>query len=190
MAITRAKKQEIISKLSNLAKKADLLIFLGFRGLSVAKASELRRKLRKVGASYVVAKKRLAQIVLKNAGVEMPKLGGEVAFIFSGGELAAGSDDSALAVAKEAHVFAKWNKEASILGGVFSAKGGSASGGQRQPKFVDASMITRLAQIPSREVLVAQVVGVLEGPIRGLLGVLNGSQRGLVIALKQIAQRK
>lgn len=169
--ITKTKKEQIVSRLSGLFKKADLLVFLKFRGLSVAKASELRRKLRDVGASYVVAKKRLARLVLKNEGLEMPKLEGEVAFIMSGEE--------ALAVAKEVHAFSKKNREHStIIGGVF------------QKSIVDANTITRLAQIPPREALLAQLLGGLQGPMRGLVGVLAGPQRGLTVTLKHIADKK
>ncbi len=177
MAITRSKKEQTISKLSDLFAKAELMIFLGFRGLSVAKASELRRKLREAGASYMVAKKRLARLVLKEKSVDMPELEGEVAFIFSGGELAGGSSDAALAAAKAVHAFAKTNKEASVLGGIL------------EMHVVDAGVITRLAQIPPREILLAQVVGVLQGPMRGLAAVFNGNQRKLVTVLKQISEK-
>ena len=183
MAITKSKKEQIVSKLSQLVKKADLVVFLKFKKLTVAKANELRRKLRGVGGSYTVAKKRLARIVLKDEGVEMPKLEGEVAFIVSG--------DDSITTAKEVQAFAKANKEAAvILGGVFSAGDGSAFGGQRQLKLVDAAMVARLASIPPREVLIAQVLGVIQGPFRGFMGVLNGNQRKLVTTLKQIAEKK
>ena len=59
---TKSKKEQIVSKLSQLVKKADLVVFLKFKKLTVAKASELRRKLRGVGGSYIVAKKRLQGI--------------------------------------------------------------------------------------------------------------------------------
>src|SRR3989344_328396 len=71
MAVTRAKKEQAVSKLSKLFKKADLVVFMKFRKLSVAKVSELRKKLREAGASYTVAKKRLARLVLKQEGVDM-----------------------------------------------------------------------------------------------------------------------
>ncbi len=173
MAITKSKKEEIVSKLSALFKKADLLVFLGFRGLSVAKASELRRKLRSVGASYVVAKKRLARLVLKQEGIDMPLVEGETAFVCSDK-----SPDSALAVAKELHAFTRAHKEAALLGGVY------------EQRIIAAEIIVKLAKIPPREVLIAQLLGVLQGPMRGLVGVLNGPQRGLVMALKQIGDRK
>lgn len=171
MAISRSKKEEIVSKLSQLFKKGELMVFLGFKKLSVAKASELRRKLRGVGASYVVAKKRLARIVLKNEGLDMPMLEGEVAFITSG--------EKSLAAAKEVYAFSKKNREkTTILGGIF------------QKSIVDGHAITRLAQIPSREVLIAQVLSALQGPMRGLIGVLNGNQRKLVTVLQQISKKK
>ena len=173
MAITRVKKEEIISKLSKLFKKAYLLVFLGFRGLSVAKASELRRKLRSVGASYIVAKKRLARLVLAQEGIDMPLVEGETAFVCSDV-----STDSALAVAKELYAFTRAHKEAALLGGVY------------EQRIIAAETIVKLAKIPPREVLIAQLLGVLQGSMRGLVGVLNGPQRGLVTVLKQIGDRK
>src|SRR3989344_5612621 len=141
MAITKSKKEQIVSKFSQLVKKADLVVFLKFKKLTVAKASELRRKLRGEGGSYTVAKKRLARIVLKNEGVEIPKLEGEVAFIVSGEE--------PIASAKEVQAFAKANKEqAVILGGVF------------EKNFVDAATVIRLSSLSSRDVFILHEFGV------------------------------
>jgi large subunit ribosomal protein L10 len=179
MAITRTKKEETIGKITDSFQKADLLMFLGFRGLSVANASELRRKLRETGARYIVAKKRLIQLALKNKGIEMPQVEGEVAFIFAGKELSGGVDDTALAAAKEVQAFAKAHKEeVSILGGIFEAM------------VIDASAVARLAQIPSRDALIAHVMGILQGPLCGLVRTLNGNQKKLVVALGEIAARK
>ena len=179
MPLTKPQKEEIVSRFSTAFKKSSLLIFLNFHGLSVAKGSELRRKLRQAGAIYLVAKKRLAHLVLKQENIEMPKLEGEVAFVFGGGELAGGSDDAALAAAREVESFAKTHQEGvKILGGVF------------EKALLDMAGIVRLAKIPSRPVLLSQLLGVLQGPARELVGVLNGNQRKLVMALREIVKKK
>lgn len=170
MAITRAKKEEIVSKIAEFFRKTKLLIFLHFKGLSVADSTDLRRKLRAAGgASYYVAKKRLFHLALKKEGMEVPPIAGEVGFVFSG--------DDPLQAAKEVYAFVKARKGIEIGGGIF------------ERTIVDGDVIKRLALIPPREVLLAQLLGVLQGPMRGLAGMLAGPQRGLVVALKQIAEK-
>ncbi|PJE64642.1 MAG: 50S ribosomal protein L10 [Candidatus Ryanbacteria bacterium CG10_big_fil_rev_8_21_14_0_10_43_42] len=170
MAITRQRKEETIQKLKEASHASHLLIFLQFRGLTVASVTELRSALRAVGAKYIVAKKRFMGLVLKEEGTDMPMLEGEVAFVFGG--------EDPVSTAKEIHAFTKKHQEATIAGGVY------------EKNIIDAVLVTRLAKIPSREVLLAQLVGVLKGPQRGLVGVLGGVPRGFVMALKQIAEKK
>lgn len=170
MAITRAKKEEIVKVLEDNLKNLSMLVFVNFRGLSVADVSEFRRKLRQAGAEYVVAKKTLARLVLKEKDIEMPMLEGEVGFVFGHGD--------PITTAKEVQTFGKEHAAVKIAGGVFESK------------VIDADMVIRLAKIPPREVLLAQVVGLLNSPMSGLVRVLNGNQRKLVIALKQIAEQK
>lgn len=169
MAITKAKKETTVAKLSKAFKAAQLLAFVNFKGLSVAKASVLRRALRAVGAEYIVAKKTLARVALKEAHVELPVLPDEVAFVFA---------QDAVAGAKAVYEFGKANPEVRIAGGVYESA------------VVDADVVVRLAKIPPREVLLAQVVFMLQSPMRGLVGVLNGNQRKLVRVLTNIAGNK
>lgn len=170
MAITRQKKTEIVKVLEDNLKDAGMIVFVNFRGLSVAHVSELRRKLKQAGAEYVVAKKTLARLVLKEKGIEMPVLEGEVGFVFGHGD--------PIATAKEVQVFGKEHMAVKIAGGVFEGK------------VIDAEVVIRLAKIPPREVLIAQFLGVIQSPLRGFMGVLNGNQRKLVMALQQIADKK
>ena len=121
-----------------------------------------------------MAKKRLARIVLAERNLTTPSLEGEVGFVFSG--------DDQIAAAREVHAFAKAHKEALVLGGVFAVS-------EREWRIVDTEMVMRLAQIPAREVLVAQIVGLLRYPLQKLVGVLSGPQRGLVITLSEMARK-
>ena len=151
-------------------KGAEILIFSNFHGLTVAKVSDLRRQLRKDDADYVVAKKTLAQRVLKEEGYDMPKLEGEVAFIFGHGD--------ALTVVKNVVKFAKANDTLKVLGGVF------------EKRIIDAGMITQLSKIPPREVLLAQVVGIMKAPQQRFVGVLSGNIQKLVRVLQQVSEQK
>src|SRR3989344_1158584 len=148
MAITRAKKEDTIGKLKDKIVKSKALVFARFHGLSVAKASDLRRKFRAGDADYTVAKKSLLKIALRDSGKELPQeLEGEVGFVSGYGE--------ELPVFKIASDFAKKEKEAFVL-----------LGGYFEGKFVDAATAKALGSIPSREALLAQLMSVLQGNIR------------------------
>jgi len=170
MPLTKSKKLEIVKTIREQYKKAKVTIFANFHGLNVAKVSMLRRALRKDFGDYLVAKKTLAQVALKDEGIELPALPGEMAFIF-------GSEDP-IAVAKGVYDFSRKNEELKILGGIFEGM------------VVAAESIIQLAKIPPREVLLAQFLSVLQAPMRGLMMTLNGNQRKLVVALSEIAKKK
>jgi len=170
MPLTKSKKSEIVKAVREHYKRAKVTIFANFHGLNVAKVSMLRRALRKDSGDYLVAKKTLAQVALKDEGIEMPTLLGEVAFIF-------GAEDP-IAVANAVYNFSRKNEELKILGGIFEGM------------VVAAGSIVQLAKIPPRGVLLAQFLSVLQAPMRGLMMTLNGNQRKLVMALSEIAKKK
>ncbi len=155
MPITRTKKEEIIKLLKEKISKASSLTFVQFHGLSVSKVSQLRKNFRAADSEYFVAKKSLLKIALKESGKEFTHdLEGEVA-------LAAGYGDE-LDVFKVAAQFAKKEKDFfQILGGVFNGS------------IIDAQTAKALGLIPSREVLIAQLMGVIQGNTRKLVYVLD-----------------
>ena len=155
MPITRTKKEEIVRLLKEKISKASSLAFVKFHGLSVVKASQLRKKFRAVDSDYTVAKKSLLKIALKESGKELTAdLEGEVA-------LAAGYGDE-VDVFKVVAEFARKEKDVfQILGGVF---GGN---------IIDAQTAKALGMIPSREVLLAQVMRVLLGNTRKFVYILD-----------------
>jgi len=167
MAITKQKKEEILKSLQDNMKTAKVIIFINFHGLNVASANELRRILRNAGAGFMVAKKTLIRLALKNFGLEgeIPALEGEVAMAFSG-------EDPAVC-AKELKNFAKKNG-IKLLGGVL------------ENKIIGKEAIIMLANIPPREVLLGQFINVINSPIQGLVGTLNGVTRNFVGVLNEI----
>ena len=130
MAITRAKKEEIIKGLHEKAEKSKTAVFLNFHNLSALDMTHLRRELRNAGADFKVAKKTLIKRVLNAFGYsgEMPKLDGEVAIAF-------GYEESP-ETAKIAKKFMKDHKGLSIIGGIFGGK------------YVLADFVERLASLP------------------------------------------
>lgn len=162
MAITKAKKQEVVAKVADSVQDAASVVFVAFKGLSVADTSAMRRKLRGSGIGYYVAKKTLIRRALETQGYTgtMPELPGEIAMAWSTGD--------ATLPAREIFEHGVKHKGAlSIVGGVFDGA------------FVDAAGMRAIATIPPLPVLRGMFVNVINSPIQGL-----------VIALNQIAEKK
>jgi large subunit ribosomal protein L10 len=161
MALTKSKKKEILTKVTDVAQTAKSVVFVNFHGLTVTDSTDLRRQLRQAGVSYVVAKKTLAKKAFTEKGVtgEMPELAGELA-------LAYGED--LLAPAREVFSFEKkFEGKISILGGVFEGK------------YMTKEEMTTIASIPGQQTLYGMFVNIINSPIQRF-----------VIALDQIAQTK
>ncbi|MEK7068195.1 MAG: 50S ribosomal protein L10 [Patescibacteria group bacterium] len=146
MAITKQKKEEIVSKVQGIVKGAKTLVFANFKGLSVAQQSEMRKALRTQDIGYTVAKKTLMRRGLESGGYagEMPALEGEVAIAY-------GADE--LAPARELATFIKkWGEQLSFAGGVFGGK------------FVSKDEIASIAAIPGMDTLRAMFAQVINSP--------------------------
>jgi len=161
MAITKAKKGEVVEKLTNAFKGAASVIFVNFKGLTVGKTTEMRSQLREEGISYSVAKKTLTERALddqKYAG-EKPALDGELA-------LAWGED--LVAPAREVYSFQKkFPENLKILGGVFEGR------------YMSKAEIEGIATIPPTPVLRGMFVNIINSPIQRF-----------VIGLNEIAKKR
>lgn len=173
MPINKQKKQETVQKLKDRLISSSFVAFLNFHRLSVTKATELRRALRKLNGDYVVSKKTLILIALRQligeAGFEIDKkkLEGEIGIAFGGDK----KEDTVLSITKEIANFAKKNSEMlKIIGGIWLFNP-SAGGGLSV--WVDADQIKKLAAIPPREVLLTQLAFILSQPIASLARVLS-----------------
>jgi len=154
MAITRQKKEEIVAKVSGIAKEAKTLVFANFKGLTVAEQNEMRKAFRTTGVGYTVAKKSLVALALKDKYEgTAPVLEGEVA-------LAYGADE--LAPARELQVFVKkFGEHLAFAGGVFGGR------------FVSKEEITSIAAIPGLDTLRAQFVQLINSPLQRFAVVLS-----------------
>lgn len=156
MAINKAKKAEIFEALGTIAKGEGSRVFVNFHGLSVTDTTAVRRGLKSEGVNYLVAKKTIASKAFSEAGItgELPALTGELAIAYG---------EDSLAPAREVYKFQKTFKDkVSILGGVF------------ENRFVGAEEMVTIASIPSRHVLYAQFVNLINSPLQGLVMVLDG----------------
>ena len=155
MPISKDKKKEILAGLKDSVGKASSLVFVNFHGLTVSEVTEVRKKLRKEGIGYTVAKKTLMKKALDEAKIEgtLPELAGEIALAF-------GQDP--IAPAREIFAFQKkFDKKLSMVGGVF------------ENKFMDKMQIMEIASIPGRETLYAQFVNLINSPIQRFVVVID-----------------
>ena len=169
--LNKSQKSEVVEDLAEKFSRQKIAIFSDFRGVSVAKAQALRRLLKKSNAEYKVAKKTLFDRALASSGIAMKTkdLHGEIGVAF-------GYADQT-APAKTLVKFAKENESFKILGGILGSR------------MMSGKEVLALARLPSREVLIAQVVGVLSAPMRGLAVALCANMRNLVVVLNKIATR-
>jgi large subunit ribosomal protein L10 len=172
MAKKRQAKEKSIVEVTALLKGAKGVVFADYTGLSVKDLQELRRQLRVKGVSYEVTKKTLLAKALKQAGLEsvsVTSLQGSVS-------LAASQSDE-VEPAKLLSGFAKTHDKLKLLGGILELN------------FIDASKVGSLASLPSRDELLAKVVGSLASPMSGMVNVLQGNLRGLVQVLRAMSTK-
>lgn len=171
--LTKNQKIEIVKNLTEKIKIAKSAVFVDYKGLKVKESTDLKKTLRKADAEYVVVKKTLLDIALKNAGIEgvdIKSMEGQVALSLSNAD--------EVASAKIIDGFAKTNENIKMLGGLLGTQ------------IMDAAQVKALAKIPSKEELLAKLVGTLNAPVSGFVNVLAGNIRGLVNVLKAVSENK
>ena len=179
MAKTRQQKEEIIKKIAELLKTMKSLVFIDYYGLKVKEINNLKKILKEKNSQYLVTKKTLLKLALKNAGIEninLDALAGGIGLVWSPMD----EVEPARLIVK----FKKEHEKMKIQGGIFSARGGSALGGDLE--FIGSDKIEFLAKLPSKEQLIGQVVGLLKAPLSGLVYTLQGNLNKLVYILSQI----
>jgi large subunit ribosomal protein L10 len=146
LSLNRSEKQAVIEEVTALAAKAQTLVMAEYRGITVADMTKLRVNARSNGVNLGVLKNTLARRAVADSGfaVAVDQMTGPLIYGFS---------EDAVSAAKVLADFAKTNDKLVIRGGVYSGKA------------LDANGVKQLASIPSKEVLLAQLVGLLQSPI-------------------------
>jgi large subunit ribosomal protein L10 len=170
--VARTEKATAIDELREGLGTARSAVLTDFRGLSVAEITELRTLCRKSAVKYQVVKNTLAKIAVKDTGLE-----GLAAYL---------DGPTAIAISREdpmapSRVLTAWGKTRPT----FAIKGGVVEG-----RVVGPAEITALANLPPREVLLAQVAGAFNAPIQSLVNVLAGPIRVLASVLDQVRHQK
>jgi len=171
MAKTRLQKEQTLVELQGYFDSMKSAVFVNYQGLKVKEADELRRAADKGKISYTVAKKTLLAKALKASGVEFDAVALQ-------GMIGVATAEDEVAAAKLLAEFGKTHESMKILGGVVDGR------------VIDAFAVKALASLPSREQLLGQLVGVINGPVSGFVNVLAGNLRGLVNVLNAFKDSK
>ena len=154
MSLNRSEKQAVIEEVTGHAAKAQTLVMAEYRGITVADMTKLRSQARDKGVNLSVLKNTLARRAVAGSAFEVvsDQMTGPLIYGFS---------VDAVAAAKVVADFAKTNDKLVIRGGAFGGK------------TLDVNGVKQLASIPSKEVLLAQVCGLLMSPISRTAVVLS-----------------
>jgi large subunit ribosomal protein L10 len=146
LSLNRSEKSAVIEEVTALAAKAQTLVMAEYRGITVAAMTELRVKARAAGVSLSVLKNTLARRAVAGSAFE-------VASDQMTGPLIYGFSEDAVAAAKVVAEFAKTNDKLVIRTGVYAGKS------------LDVEGVKQLASIPTKEVLLAQLLGLMQSPV-------------------------
>lgn len=174
MSKNRDIKIGLVGELTEKTKRAKIMVFTDYRGLKHVQLETFRKALKAVNAQYLVAKNTLLKISLS----EDIKLTDEEKKHFEQPTGTLFGYEDVIAPLKELAKLIKELKMPVIKFGILDGKA------------ITASQVTKLATLPSREVLLAQVVGGMKSPIFGLHRALNWNMQKLVLTLKAIESKK
>jgi large subunit ribosomal protein L10 len=146
LSLNRSEKSAVIEDVTALAAKAQTLVMAEYRGITVAAMTELRVKARAAGVTVSVLKNTLARRAVAGSAFEVA--GDQMT-----GPLIYGFSEDAVAAAKVMAEFAKTNDKLVIRSGVYAGKS------------LDENGVKQLAAIPSKEVLLAQLLGLMQSPV-------------------------
>jgi len=170
LAISKEKKHQVVEELTALLRESQGTILVDYRGLNVSDLTRLRRQLRDEGGVLRVAKNTLTRLALQQAGLPIPDklLEGPTALVF---------------LTRDVAVPAKTLLDFARDTGILTIKGGLAGS-----IIMDAQAAEALARLPTREILLAQLLAAIQGPMVNLTGLLMAPLRDLVYALQARAE--
>lgn len=167
-------KVAVVEEMKEKLQSAQGAVLVGFTGLTVADATKLRRKFREGNVEYKVIKNTLTRIAANEIGYE------GLSGVLEGPTALAYSTEDAVAPAKILKEFIKETKTEAL-----TVKAGICDG-----KIIDAAGVDELANLPSREEMLAKIVGSMQAPISGLVNVLQGNIRNIVYVLDAVRAKK
>ncbi len=171
MAITREKKGELIADYKEKLAHSSAIILTNYRGLTVSDMESLRARVREVDGSYSIVKNTLTIRALQAASLPVPEgmLKGPTAIGFAFGDVPP--------LAKVLNDFAKDTQILEIKGGVMEGT------------LLTSEQVRSLATLPPREVILAQLLGLIQQPGNGVASVVNAAGSKLAAAIKAYADK-
>ncbi len=166
----RTEKEQLVSELKDKIEGAQALYYTDFTGLNVKSMTELRRRLRKAKVDYVVIKNTLALRAVNEAGLVGSRLKGPTGLVVAKDPVGA---------AKVLSDFAKENDAKPAV-----------KGGMLEGAVIDAAQVKRLAAMPSREQMLAELGAGLQSPLAAFAGALNGLLMTFVGALDALKTQR
>jgi large subunit ribosomal protein L10 len=168
--VDRAQKEKVVEELGQIFESSGVVVVARYEGLTVAQMQDLRGRMRDAGGSVRVAKNRLAKIALEG------KPAASIADLLTGMTVLAFSEDP-VAAAKVMDKYAKENDKLVILGG---AMGETA---------LDPAGVKAVAQMPSREELIAQIVSAIGAPAANIAGAIGAPASNIASILSTIEEK-
>ena len=167
-----AQKETLVEEIKDRFAGSEAVLLADYRGLSVKELQQLRVKLREVGAELTVYKNSLTEIAMRELALPSMAdyLAGPTAFIFAG--------EDPVAPAKALTTFAKEHKALELKGGLV------------ENQVVDADGVKAIATLPSREELIARLLGTMVNPLVGFARVLNGPAEAFARTVQAVAEQK
>lgn len=171
MPLTKLDKEKQVAELTEAMKSASAGVLVDYCGLTVEEVTELRKKLREADVEYKVYKNSVLKFASENSGYN------DMAKYLDGPNAIAVSKD-AIAPAKILVEFAKTHQKLEIKAGFIDGK------------IATAQDVDALASLPSREEILAKVLGGFNAPVSGLANVLQATVRSMVYALNAYAEKQ
>jgi large subunit ribosomal protein L10 len=168
----RPEKVAVVNEVRERLSSADAAILTEYRGLNVTEIADLRRSLREAGGDYTIYKNTLVRFAVRELGLQ------ELEALLVGPTAIAFVDGDAARVAKSLRDFARTNPNLVIKGGILGET------------VLSAGDTTALAELPSREQLLAQLAGLMAAPLQQMAGLLKALPQNFAYALRAVAEQQ
>lgn len=170
MAISKERKDELVAQYKGFIEQSDAIFLTEYGGMTVKDLQALRLKLREADGRFYITKNTLLKLALEESDLPAPSdlLIGQVASGFAMGE--------ATTLAKALVSFAKKQDNLTIKGGIMDQR------------LLSGKQVEALAELPSLDQLRAQIIGIIDGPARGIVSTLNGGVRQIVNVVDAFAK--
>jgi len=167
--VDRARKEKVVEELGRIFESSGVVVVSHYAGLTVAEMQDFRNRMRVAGGFVRVAKNRLSRIALKGTRSE------GMSHLFRGMTVLAYSEDPVTA-AKVVQAYARDNRKLAVLGGMMS------------DTVLDADGVKAVAAMPSRDELIASIVGCIVAPAAGIAGAIGAPGSSIASILETLEE--